>query len=102
VAVVAIEARRPGRAVELVLADPLQAVCVGPRDRAVHRFIQHLRQARGVECVYEIFCCRPADGLVPRLPSPLQTLSFRGPAPVIYVGLLFHPYSVFSSLVALR
>src|SRR5439155_14873052 len=33
-AVVAVEAWSPGRAVELVLADPLQAVGVGPRDPA--------------------------------------------------------------------
>src|SRR5207245_3368794 len=43
VAVVAVEARRPGRAVELVLADPLQTVGVRPRDGAVDRLIQHLR-----------------------------------------------------------
>src|SRR2546427_8324097 len=42
---------RPGRAVELVLADSLQAVGVGPRDGAVDRLIQHLRQARRIERV---------------------------------------------------
>src|SRR6266550_1720855 len=54
VSVTAVKAWRPRAADKLVFAHALQAVCIRPRDRAVHKLIQHLRQARRIKIVHQI------------------------------------------------
>jgi hypothetical protein len=63
VAVVAVEAGRPSAADKLILADPLQAIGVGPCHRAVHQLIHHLRIASGIKLVHKVFGRGAADGL---------------------------------------
>ena len=52
-AVVAVETRRPRAVDELVFTDPLQAIGVGAGDCAIHQFIEHLRQTRGIVVINE-------------------------------------------------
>ena len=58
--IVAVEARSPCAAHQLVFANPLQPVRVRPRDRTAHSFVQNLRQASRVQRVHQIFRGRPA------------------------------------------